>query len=76
MLQFIHQERRFENAGKLKTNGVELSLNYNALEFGQVRWTPGLVLSTYKTTLDEFIIDEQVRSDLGAPGQMVPTPLE
>jgi iron complex outermembrane receptor protein len=33
-------------------------------------WTPGLVLSTYKTTLDEFIFDgAQTRGNLGAPGQ-------
>ncbi len=61
--------RRFENAGALKTNGIELSLGYNSINFGQVQWTPGLVLSSYKTTLEEFIIDEQVRADLGAPGQ-------
>ncbi len=61
--------RRFENAGALKTNGIELSLNYNAIQLGGVQWNPGIVLSSYKTTLEEFIIDEQVRADLGAPGQ-------
>jgi len=61
--------RRFENAGELKTNGIELSLNYNDIQLGGVRWTPGIVLSSYKTTLEEFIIDKQVRAELGAPGQ-------
>ncbi|MGC1240572.1 MAG: SusC/RagA family TonB-linked outer membrane protein [Chryseosolibacter sp.] len=61
--------RRFENAGSLKTNGIELSLNYNAVEFGRVRWNPGIVLSTYKTTLESYINDEEMRADLGAPGQ-------
>ncbi len=61
--------RRFENSGSLKTNGIELSLNYNDLQFGRLRWNPGVVLSSYKTTLESFIIDEQVRADLGAPGQ-------
>lgn len=61
--------RRFENAGELKTNGVELSLGYNSVNFGQVQWTPGLVLSSYKTTLEDFIIAEQTRAELGAPGQ-------
>ena len=61
--------RRFENAGSLKTNGIELSLSYDALEFGQVRWNPGIVLSSYKTTLESFIIEQQMRADLGAPGQ-------
>src|SRR5690606_32987426 len=32
--------RRFENVGSLKTNGIELSLNYNAFTFGQLRWNP------------------------------------
>ncbi len=61
--------RRVENAGVLKTNGVELALNYNDIQLGGVRWTPGIVLSSYKTTLEEFIIDTQMRADLGAPGQ-------
>jgi TonB-dependent starch-binding outer membrane protein SusC len=61
--------RRFENAGALKTNGIELALNYNDINLGGVRWTPGIILSSYKTTLEEFIIDEQVRAELGAPGQ-------
>ncbi|NOT73317.1 MAG: SusC/RagA family TonB-linked outer membrane protein [Cyclobacteriaceae bacterium] len=60
---------RTENAGSLKTNGAELSLNYNSLRFGEISWTPGIVLSSYKTTLESFIIDEQVRANLGAPGQ-------
>ncbi len=61
--------RRFENAGSLKTQGVELSLNYNSLQFGEVKWTPGLVLSSYKTTLESFIVNQQTRANLGAPGQ-------
>ncbi|MEK6781476.1 MAG: SusC/RagA family TonB-linked outer membrane protein [Bacteroidota bacterium] len=60
---------RFENAGKLKTNGIELTLNYNDINLGQVRWTPGIVFSKYNTTLEEFIVDKQVRGELGAPGQ-------
>jgi TonB-linked SusC/RagA family outer membrane protein len=60
---------RFENAGQLQTRGAELSLNYNSIAIGEARWTPGVVLSTYKTTLEEFIIDEQTRANLGAPGQ-------
>lgn len=59
----------FDNNGKLQTRGAELSLNYNSIAIGEVRWTPGVVLSTYKTTLEEFPIDEQVRANLGAPGQ-------
>jgi len=63
--------RRFENVGSLQTRGVELSLNYNNIKFGEVSWTPGLVLSSYKTTLTDFLpgVTEQMRSELGAPGQ-------
>jgi iron complex outermembrane receptor protein len=61
--------RRYENAGSLKTNGIELALNYNSIQLGAVQWDPGIVLSSYQTTLEEFIIDKSVRGELGAPGQ-------
>lgn len=60
--------RRTENVGELKTNGIELTLNY-AATLGQVQWTPGIVLSSYKTTLEEFISPEAMRANLGSPGQ-------
>jgi iron complex outermembrane receptor protein len=62
-------DRRFENAGKLNTKGAELSLNYSGIGSGDFTWTPGVVLSTYSTTLEEFIIDEQGLGNLGSPGQ-------
>ena len=61
--------RRVENAGKLNTQGLELSLNYDVLDQSDLSWTTGVVLSTYKTTLEEFVIDRDVRANLGAPGQ-------
>ena len=59
------------NAGKLNTNGIELALNYNSLQFGELKWVPGINLSSYKTTLDEYLpgVDQQVRAEVGAPGQ-------
>jgi len=60
---------RFENAGKLNTQGLELALNYSGIGSGDFSWSPGIVLSTYATTLEEFVIDEQVQGNLGAPGQ-------
>jgi TonB-dependent starch-binding outer membrane protein SusC len=59
----------YENSGSLKTNGIELSLNYSSIQLGQVTWTPGIVLSSYKTTLESFRTNAQVRGNLGAPGQ-------
>ncbi|MBC6408971.1 MAG: SusC/RagA family TonB-linked outer membrane protein [Ekhidna sp.] len=61
--------RRVENAGKLNTQGIEVALNYTSVNTGDFSWTPGIVLSSYKTTLDEFEIDESTRGNLGAPGQ-------
>jgi TonB-linked SusC/RagA family outer membrane protein len=59
------------NAGSLKTNGIELNVSYNNVQFGEVSWTPGIVLSSYKTTLESYIpgIEVQARAPLGAPGQ-------
>jgi TonB-dependent starch-binding outer membrane protein SusC len=62
-------DRRFENAGSLSTQGAELSLGYNAVNNNKVRWNTGVVLSTYRTVLDEYVIPQEVRANLGAPGQ-------
>ncbi|REE01567.1 SusC/RagA family TonB-linked outer membrane protein [Marinoscillum furvescens] len=62
-------DRRFENAGKLNTKGIEVALNYQVANGSKFSWTPGIVASSYKTVLEEFIIDEQMRANLGAPGQ-------
>lgn len=61
--------RRVENAGKLNTKGVELALNYDVAKRSNLSYTTGLVLSTYKTVLKEFILEQEVRGNLGAPGQ-------
>lgn len=60
---------RFENAGKLQTQGIEVALNYAGIGSGDFSWSPGIVLSSYATTLEEFVIEEQVQGNLGAPGQ-------
>lgn len=62
-------DRRFENAGKLNTQGVELTLGYDVVQTGKVNWRTGIVLSSYKTTLDEYVLPAEVRANLGAPGQ-------
>jgi TonB-dependent starch-binding outer membrane protein SusC len=59
---------QYKNAGSLNTPGIELSLNYD-LQLGEVKWTPGIVVSHYTTTLKSFIIPSQMRADFGAPGQ-------
>jgi TonB-linked SusC/RagA family outer membrane protein len=59
----------YRNVGSLRTNGFEINLNYNSLQFGDLHWTPGLVLSHYKSKLTEYIINEFMIAELGAPGQ-------
>ncbi|HMQ48741.1 MAG TPA: SusC/RagA family TonB-linked outer membrane protein [Saprospiraceae bacterium] len=60
---------QFRNAGKLNTQGLELTLGYDVLKSASSNWTTGLILSTYKTVLDEFTVPLAVRGSLGAPGQ-------
>ncbi|WP_420384798.1 SusC/RagA family TonB-linked outer membrane protein [Roseivirga sp.] len=60
---------RYENAGKLNTKGIEVALNYSGIGSGDFSWSPGIVLSSYATTLEEFVIEEQVLGNLGSPGQ-------
>jgi len=59
---------RFENAGALNTRGIELALNYQAVQTGDFTWNPGIVLSSYRSVLDEFVVEEQMQAELGAPG--------
>ena len=62
-------DRRFENAGEMNTKGLELALKYDVIENDNFKYNTGLVLSTYKTKLISYVIDQEVRADLGAPGQ-------
>lgn len=60
---------RFENAGSLNTQGIELSLGYDVISNNKINWNTGVVFSTYKTVLDEYVISEQMIANLGSPGQ-------
>lgn len=62
-------DTRWENAGNLNTKGVELSLGYDVINNSNVSWNTSVVLSSYKTVLEEYVIPEQVLGNLGAPGQ-------
>jgi len=62
-------DTRIENAGKLNTKGLELALNYDIIDNDNFNWTSGIVLSTYKTVLQEFVLDNDIRANLGSPGQ-------
>ena len=59
---------RVENGGDLSTNGFELAVNYDIIKNETLTYNSGLVLSSYKSTLDSF--DRSgLRGNLGAPGQ-------
>ena len=62
-------DRRFENAGQLSTRGIELALNYDLIQSSNVNYNTGIVISSYNTNLDEYIIEAETRANLGAPGQ-------
>lgn len=62
-------DRRFENAGQLSTQGLELALNYDVAKSKNFSYTTGVVFSTYKTVLDEYVLPAEMRASLGAPGQ-------
>lgn len=58
------------NAGEIKTTGFELALNYDIINSSDFTYTAGVVLASYKTTLEKYIIDGLTTSgSLGAPGQ-------
>ena len=58
--------RRWQNSGSLNTQGIEVAVDYN---YNNV-WTPGIVLSTYSTTLEEYVVENGiVTGELGSPGQ-------
>ncbi len=62
-------DKRFENAGKLNTKGLEVALNYDLIQSANVNYNTGIVLSTYKTILEEYVLEAETRGNLGAPGQ-------
>ena len=61
--------QQYKNSGSLRTTGFEVTLNYNALRFGDLSWTPGLVVTRYASTLESYITKSRMLAELGAPGQ-------
>jgi len=59
---------RVENGGDLSTKGFELALNYNVIKSADLNYSTGVILSSYKSTLDSFDTPG-LRGNLGAPGQ-------
>ncbi len=63
------QRTRFENFGSLRTRGVELSLTYNVVESEKFEFVTTVILSNYKTTIDDIGINQFLTGSPGAPGQ-------
>lgn len=61
--------QQYQNAGKLKTNGFELALNYDVIKKDNLSYNTGLNFTTYKSTLEEFTTPQAMRGNLGSPGQ-------
>jgi len=62
-------DNRFENSGKLNTKGLEVSLKYDVVRKEDMTYNTGIVFSTYKSTLEEYVVNAETRGELGAPGQ-------
>jgi len=62
-------DNRFENAGKLNTKGLEINLKYDLIRKEDLSYNTGIIFSTYKSTLEEYVVDSEMRGSLGAPGQ-------
>ena len=62
-------DKRFENAGKLNTKGVEVSMNYDFVKKDNFTYNSGIVLSHYKSILNDYVVDAEMRGNLGSPGQ-------
>ncbi len=67
------------NVGELENTGMELALNYAAVNNSNFSWTPGINLATFRTTVNQLGNPDQgltfgnggvnFRASMGAPGQ-------
>ncbi len=60
---------QIQNAGSLQTQGLEILVNFDAYNSSDFQWNTGIVFDTYRTELKEYITDQQMRANLGSPGQ-------
>jgi len=62
-------DKRWENAGELSTTGMELALDYDLVQSSDFSYNTGVVFSTYKTILEDYVVPAETRANLGSPGQ-------
>ncbi len=59
----------YANLGDVNTKGLEIAMNYAGIGNGEISWSPGIIFSTYKTVIQDYLQDESFIANLGAPGQ-------
>ncbi|MGF1559731.1 MAG: SusC/RagA family TonB-linked outer membrane protein, partial [Flavobacteriaceae bacterium] len=67
--EFNGFSRRWENAGTLGVNGIEVSANYDLIKKEKLNYNTGVIFTHNKTILEENPQGDQVLGNLGAPGQ-------
>ncbi|MGZ0016195.1 SusC/RagA family TonB-linked outer membrane protein [Yeosuana sp. AK3] len=60
---------QFQNGGKLNTEGIELSLNYDVIKTDKISYNSGIIFSSYTSKLEENTGGNRTIANLGAPGQ-------
>jgi iron complex outermembrane receptor protein len=60
---------QYQNAGEIRSRGWEISLNYDFFRNTDFEWQSGLIMSGYNSVLIDYINDEGLLSNPGAPGQ-------
>ena len=67
--EFNGFDQRFENSGRIKVNGIEFAANYDVIKKENITYNTGIVIGHNKSTLEENPQGDQVRGNLGSPGQ-------
>jgi iron complex outermembrane receptor protein len=62
-------DQRWENSGKLRVKGIEVSANYDVFKTDKLTYNTGLIFTSNKNTLEENAQGDQVLGNLGSPGQ-------
>lgn len=60
---------QYQNVGEIRTRGWDVSLKYDPVLSSDLQWNTGLIVSRYKSILLDYINDEAVLGNPGAPGQ-------
>jgi iron complex outermembrane receptor protein len=62
-IEFLHK-----NASDLKTSGIEITLNYNGVQFREIEWNTTVVIGSNKTILKRYPVEKEMRGFIDGPG--------